>query len=898
MHLNRSHLPRPRGVAAATAGAALVAALLGAPPALADGEGPELLGTASELGVEVPTPDDVLDAAETAIPGRWLVEVEGEPVLRGGSSAANERAQERVDQRAAAAQIQMEVKDSYVSGWNGMSVQMDDAAVEELRTIEGVTAVYPVLEVEAPEPSDAAPADVYGNAMTGADIAQNELGLTGEGVTVGVIDSGIDYNHPDLGGSGTDDETADFPNDRVVGGYDLVGDAYDAGAGLSPKPDEYPDDCGGHGTHVSGIIGADGEITGVAPDVDLMGYRVFGCEGSSSTDVILEAMERAMADDVDVVNMSLGASFVTWQDYPTAQLADAMSDSGITMVISAGNEGTAGTFSSGAPGVAGDAITVASVDNSHYRSAYGTAAGTEMPYVAATGAPAPPTEGELTVVAAGAPGTDQALTCDVDGNPVAPPAATADGQVLLVERGACSFYAKALAGQEAGYDAVILYNNVTGLINPTVEGDPAIEIPVVMIGQDNGLALQDALAAGEATWTWEDGSIVDENPTGGLVSEFSSYGLTAELQLKPDVSAPGGSIWSTLPLEQGAAGSMSGTSMAAPHVAGAAALLLEDDPELAPQDVKTAMMNTADQLVWSLNPGVGLPEPVHRQGAGLLDVVGALQTTTAIDEPSISLGEGEDGPRTVTVTVSNDSDEEKTFTVGALHGIATGAPSYNPTFYGAAATVDPAQQSVTVPAGGSTEVTVTLGEDFGVDGMIYGGWLTFTGEDADLVVPFAGLSGDYQALPVLDDMGMGLPVLGVSDGAGSVLLDPDGGHTYTMQDGDIPYIAYMFAYPVERLEVNAYWINGGGKLKEVNPSVGSIDVVEHLGRTAAPSVYGWDGTYALKNDKTKTVKNRDYVLEFSVLKALGDPDNPDHWETFTSPVFTIDDPNPGKPGAR
>ena len=897
MHLNRSHLPRPRGVAAATAGAALVAGLLVAPPALADGEEPELLGTASDLGVDVPTPDDVLDAAETAIPGRWLVEVEGEPVLRGGSSNANERAQEKVSQRAEAADIRLEVKDSYVAGWNGMSVAMDDADVEELRTIAGVTAVYPVLEVEAPEPADAAPKDVYGNAMTGADIAQNELGLSGEGVTVGVIDSGIDYNHPDLGGSGTDDESADFPNDRVVGGYDFVGDEYDASVGLTPKPDELPDDCGGHGTHVAGIIGADGEITGVAPQVDLMAYRVFGCEGSSSTDVILGAMERAMADEVDVVNMSLGASFVTWQDYPTAQLADAMSDNGITMVISAGNEGAAGTFSSGAPGVSADAITVASVDNTHLRSPYATAAGREIAYGSAAGAPTPPTEGELALVAAGAPGTPEAQTCTADGT-VTPPPATGPGQALLIERGTCSFHAKALAGQEAGYDAVILYNNETGMINPTVEGDPAIEIPVVMLTQQDGLALQEALAAGGVTWSWQEGTITAENPTAGLVSEFSSYGLTAELQLKPDVSAPGGSIWSTLPLEQGGAGSMSGTSMAAPHVAGAAALLLEDAPDLAPQDVKTAMMNTADQLDWSLIPDAGYLEPVHRQGAGLLDVVGAVQSTTRIDQPSISLGEGEDGPRTVTVTVSNDAETDKTYTVGARHGIATGAPSYAPAFYAAPATVELGQSTVTVPAGGSAEVTVTLGEDFGTDGMIYGGWLTLTGADEELSVPFAGLSGDYQALTVLDEMGMGLPVLGVSDGAGSVLLDPDGGHTYTMQDGDVPYVAYMFAYPVERLEVNAYRINGGGKLKPVNPSVGSIDVADHLGRTAAPSVYSWDGTYALKNDKTKSVKNGDYVLEFNVLKPLGDPENPEHWETFTSPEFTIENPNPGKPGAR
>ena len=894
MPFHRPDLPRPRAALAAGAGAALVAGLLVAPPALADGDAPIPLGTASELGVEVPTPADTLDAAETAIPGRWLVEVDGAPTLRGGSASSNSRAQKQVHERAEAAEISMEIEETFVAGWNGMSVSMSDADVDKLRGVSGVRAVYPVLEVEMPKPVDAAPDDVYGNAMTGVDQLQKVDGLSGEGVTVAVIDSGIDYNHPDFGGSGKNDQTADFPGDRVVGGHDFVGDAYDSGAGIPVSPDAYPDDCGGHGSHVAGIIGADGEVLGVAPSVDLLSYRVFGCDGSSSTEVILAAMEQAMEDGADVVNMSLGASFVTWQDYPTAQMSDVMSANGVTMVISAGNEGVAGTFSSGAPGVSADAITVASVDNTHLRSPYATAAGAEIAYAAATGGSEIPTSGELALVSAGAPGTPAAQACD----PAAVTPASGPGQALLIERGVCSFYEKAFAGQSAGYDSVILYNNAPGAVNPTVEGDPAITIPVVMISQDDGLALQEALAAGGVTWAWAEGTVVGENATGGLVSDFSSYGLTAELQLKPDIAAPGGSIWSTIPLEQGGHGSMSGTSMAAPHVAGAAALLLESSPDLTPREVKTAMMNTADQLDWSLIPGAGYLEPVHRQGAGILDMVGAVHTATRVDEPSISLGEGEAGLQTVTLTVHNDAETEQTYQVGVRHGIATGHPTYDPAFYDAEGIAEPGAETVTVPAGGSTELDVVLGEDFGEDGIIYGGWITLTGAEDDIVVPFAGLSGDYQALPVLDPQGMGLPSLGVSDGAGSVLLDPDGGHTYTMQDGDVPYLAYYFGYPVDKLEVRAYRINGGGQAKPVSPTNSPVIASDHLGRSSAPEVLSWDGSYSLRNEKLKSVKNGEYFLEMKVLKPLGDPENPDHWETFTSPHFMIDSPTTGNRGAR
>ncbi|MGO1479746.1 MAG: S8 family serine peptidase [Brachybacterium sp.] len=894
MQFTRPDLLRPRGVLAAGAGAALVAGLLVAPPALADGDQPELLGTASELGVEIPTPDDVLDSAETAIPGRWLVEVDGDPVRRGGSASANSKTQDRVHQRAEDAQIPMEVEETFVAGWNGMSVAMDDTDVAKLRDVQGVRAVYPVLEVQMPEPADVSPNDVHGNAMTGVDQLQQVDGLTGEGVTVAVIDSGIDYNNPDLGGSGVDDERADFPNDRVVGGYDLVGDDYDSNAGIPVAPDEFPDDCGGHGTHVAGIVGADGEVLGVAPGVDLLSYRVFGCDGSSSTDVILEAMERALEDGADVVNMSLGAAFATWQDYPTAQLADVLTAHGVSLVISAGNEGTAGTFSSGAPGVASEAITVASVDNTHLRSPYAEAAGAEIAYSVAGGGAEAPTSGELSLISAGPAGTEAGQACD----PSAVPTASGPGEALLVERGVCSFHEKAAAGQAAGYDAVILYNNAPGAVNPSVEGEPAITIPVVLVDQADGLALQEALAAADVSWAWQEGTVTLENPTAGLVSEFSSYGLTAELQLKPDVAAPGGSIWSTLPLELGGQGAKSGTSMAAPHVAGAAALMLETSPELTPGEVKAAMMSSADPMTWSLSPDAGYLEPVHRQGAGLLDMVGAVHGTTRVDEPTISLGEGENGPQTVTLTVSNDSATEQTYQVGVRHGIATGHPTYNPAFYEADGIAEPAADTVTVPAGGSTELSVILGEDFGADGIIYGGWITLTGAEDDIVVPFAGLSGDYQALPVLDDQGMGLPAMGVSDGADGVLLAPEGEHTYTMQNGDIPYLVYHFGYPVDRLEITAYTVKGGGKARPVNPSVGLIDAADHLGRSPQPEVYGWDGSYALKNQKTKTVKNGEYILEMRVLKPLGDPENPDHWETFTSPQFTIDDPKPGRPGAR
>lgn len=882
----------------------------------------EFLGTASELGIVAPHADELdPELAEDAIPGRYLVQVEGTPVAAGGSAASTEQARGQVVRAAQQEGIRLSAGRTYTAAWTGFAAELADADVDRLRSVPGVVGVFPVVEVERPAPLAAQPDMEYAVGMTGADVAQNELGLSGEGIKVGVIDSGIDYNHPDLGGSGTNDQRADFPNDRVIVGTDLVGDAYDASGengDPTPKPDEFPDDCGGHGTHVAGIVGASGGITGVAPGVEFGAYRVFGCDGSSDTQVILDAMEAAYVDGMDVVNMSLGASFMTWPSYPTAQAVDTYVAAGQTYVISAGNSGTSGTFSSGAPGVAHDAITVASVDNTHYQASFfETTAGTQVPYSEATGSPAAPTSGTMDLVASGAPGSPALIACD----PALVPEATGEDQALLIQRGTCSFHIKAVNAQDKGYAAAVLYNNTGGVINATVEGATPITIPFLTILQADGQALQAELAAGGTDITWSDTTESFENPTAGLVSDFSSYGLAADLTLKPDVAAPGGSISSTYPLEKGAEATLSGTSMAAPHTAGAAALLLEADPDLAPLDVRTALQNTADQLDWSLVSGAGYLEPVVRQGAGLIDIPQAVTSATKVETSKISLGEGEAGPVTTTLTVSNSGTEDVTYDLGATGGITVGGqtadgvlrPTWSPGFFGPATDVTFSAESVTVPAGGSATVDVTIADPIGDDGYLHGGWLTLSSATDTLSVPFAGISGDYQALPVLTSgvSGLPLPSLGVVVD-GSLFLNDEPGYTYSMVGDDLPYVIYHLDYPVSQLELNVFKANEDGtKGEKVHDEFNNALTLTDLGRDNSYAVVAWDGTfqgnYGKGNDKTRTVADGDYVLEVSVLRALGDAGNPDHWESWSSPAFTVErgegadtgagnGPKPGKGG--
>lgn len=297
--------------------------------------------------------------------------------------------------------------------------------------------VYPINIYQFPAPGeDNLPQLSTAVAMTGANIVQAS-GLTGEGIRVGVIDTGIDIDHPDMGGSGINGTTP-FPTAKIPFGHDFVGDAWQAGVGLDPMPDSNPDDTNGHGTHVAGIAGANGVIKGVAPGVTLSAYRVFGTTGSTTADIMLAAMEMALADRMRVVNMSIGSAF-QWPQYPTAVAADRFVESGVVVVCSIGNSGANGVYSASAPGVGANVIGVASFENTQNELRIFTVSpdATPIGYNPATGAPLAPLLGAMPLARTGTP----ASTNDA-GLPLPP--GSLFGHAALIRRGPSSFYLKAL----------------------------------------------------------------------------------------------------------------------------------------------------------------------------------------------------------------------------------------------------------------------------------------------------------------------------------------------------------------------------------------------------------------------------------------------------------------------
>ncbi len=819
-------------------------------------------------------------------PTAWLVELSGRPKIEGGTDASVKADKDNFRALAQANGVKFRERFEYSELWNGLSVQATATEAAKLRGIPGVKAVWPVLTVTAPEPvSGGSETDMFtAITQTQVNIAQNTLGLNGRGVKVGIIDTGIDLEHPDFAG-------------RIRYGFDFVGDAYNAGDPNNNTPIPQPgpgtrpggDDCNGHGTHVAGIVGANGTVKGVAPEVTLGAYRVFGCEGSSSSDVIIAALEKAYKDGMDVVNMSLGAAF-QWPQYPTAVVSNRLVKKGVVVVASAGNSGANGAFSLGAPGVGEDVIGVASYDNVAVFLNFFTISPDNLAigYGPASGAPTPPTSGSLPMARTGTP-----TTANDACNPL--PAGSLTGRAVLIRRGTCTFYQKAFNAQQAGAAAVVLYNNTPGRFSPTVSGTPAITIPVVAISDTEGVLINNRLAAGSVTLTWTNQSGSFPNPTGNLISSFSSIGLSPDLTLKPDLGAPGGLIYSTYPLEKGAFATLSGTSMSSPHVAGTVALYLQARPGTPASEMRTILQNTAEPKPWSGNPALGFLDYVHRQGAGMVQIVDAIQSTTRVIPGKLSLGEVESGSVTRTLTVRNLGSASETYTFSHTPALSTNG-TFTVTTLTGFANVAFSSPSVSVPAGGSASVSVTITPNPGLaDRSQFGGYIVVRNSEGATVarVPYAGLKGDYQSIQALAPAQFGFPWLARLVGTNYVrLTDPS---TFTLQNGDIPYFLIHLDHPVAKLQ---FEVLDAVSRRPVHPVFNKFVDLEYVGRNSTATGFfaiSWDGTRIHSNmdngngDNSlfKTVPNGSYVVRIRALKALGNENNPAHWESWTSPVITI-----------
>ncbi|MBH0156886.1 S8 family serine peptidase [Fictibacillus sp. 5RED26] len=520
------------------------------------------------------------------------------------------------------------ITSTYKTVYNGVAMKLPANQVEALLQSEAVKAVYkdvtfkvdPIaMGEEKALNSNSAGTSVESIPYLKIDQLHNE-GITGEGVKVGILDTGIDYNHPDL-------------KEVYKGGYDFVDNDSDPMETTyknwqdSKKP-EFNGNAyyTSHGTHVAGTIAGQGKnpnvsVQGVAPDADIYAYRVLGPYGTGSSEGIIAGIEKAVKDGMDVINLSLGAG-INAPYYPTSTAINYAVLNDVTAVVSAGNAGP-NAYTLGSPGAAALALTIGASDVpmtvASFTGSVGSESGLQLTGLARHYADV---LNELSGKSYDLVDVGLGKATDYTGKDL-------NGKIALIARGETTLNEKVTLAKQNGAVAVLLYNNVDGVIEANL-GESTTFIPSFSLTKAAGEKIKSQIAAGKSSFTF--GKYDELQTEGDRLAAFSSRGPARQTyDMKPEITAPGVAVLSTVPSYMVnpatqenydyAYSRYSGTSMAAPHTAGIAALMLDANPNLEPEDVKTILMNTADPLNGDYS--------VFEVGAGRVDPYQAVYSGTS-----------------------------------------------------------------------------------------------------------------------------------------------------------------------------------------------------------------------------------------------------------------------------
>ena len=587
----------------------------------------------------------------------------------------------------------LEVNYSYTWLLNGIATQVPYGVLNRIAKVDGVkqVLVQPQYEVCAATPVETGPTQLM-TSNSGTMISRNEAwesGYTGKGIKIAVIDTGLDVDHPHFQAMSEDKLTEDsftydqlsnlmeklnatriyndqakldnlepltaddlYRSNKVIFGFNY------ADKNLDVTHDN--DTMGDHGTHVSGIAAANqvegSEVMGVAPDAQLFIMKVYGADHGGFAEDILAALEDALLLGADVVNMSLGtnAGFTTSTEEVNA-IYSRVTETNTVLSVAAGNNYTSGYGNTwgdnknqtkypdnaviSQPSVYADVLSVASVENYYIWRRYIAAGEHKLAYVDTNATYDMPTvdvlDGEYPLVLVPSLGDKK----DFEGLDLT-------GKVALIKRGVVTFAEKCQNAEAAGAVACIVYNNDEGEFGMDLTGCTA-KIPCVSIMQEDGELLVKELEANPAltiSFPKEDTPLPSQYAY--QMSDFSSWGVAPDLSLEPDITAPGGNIYSTI--NDGKYGLMSGTSMAAPHMSGMVALVLQYLREKHP-DAQMPSRELVQHLLVSTSAPLPHEEsgnyysPRH-QGSGLGDLMEAITTwaylsVEGMDTPKAELGD-------------------------------------------------------------------------------------------------------------------------------------------------------------------------------------------------------------------------------------------------------------------
>ncbi|SHM62264.1 S8 family serine peptidase [Gracilibacillus kekensis] len=488
---------------------------------------------------------------------------------------------------------QVEILAIYDTIFNGVAIKAKQRELEQINRRTEITQTYPTQTYKTQSRQENINHSI-------PFLIPETLPYTGKGVKVGVIDTGIDHSHPDL-------------QSNYKGGYDLVDFDQDP---METTPEQGMPTM--HGTHVAGVIAANGKMKGVAPEAELYAYRALGPGGSGTSVQVMAAIEQAVKDGMDIINLSLGNT-INGPDWPTSVAVNRATEKGVAVVIANGNTGP-DLWTVGSPATADRVISVGASTPALKRPfLYDDFQDKKIEIVPMQGA------------------ADWKFNRDLE---VTYQKEHALDKILVLERGEIPFGQLALEAEELGAKAVLIANNQEGTFQGAVETKTSI--PVAAISMEDG------------EWLKDNGKYLEfqYEHIQDTITDFSSRGpVTVNWAIKPEIVAPGANIVSTVPDGYQA---LSGTSMAAPHIAGVLALLKEAHPDWTPEQLKAAILTTAQPFANF--------EPTE-QGAGKVNTKAAIATDTLVYQSFLQFGkiEKQNRQKTEKIIVENISDQTKKY---------------------------------------------------------------------------------------------------------------------------------------------------------------------------------------------------------------------------------------------
>ncbi|KAH9208397.1 peptidase S8/S53 domain-containing protein [Leptodontidium sp. 2 PMI_412] len=850
------------------------------------------------------------------IPGRFIVEFKASAVEK-RDTTSNDTIIDEFISSLATADVEAEPLVNYTSSiFNGVSIKVsNDTLTSTIDSLLQVEKVYPVFEVPRPKLLDVV-ADK--NAMpkynphiqTGVSKLHDE-GNFGAGAIVAVIDTGVDWTHPALGGGYG-------PGFKIEGGYDFVGDWFD----IEEDNDPY-DEWDGHGTHVTGIIAGESErFNGVAPNARIRVYKVVGrFIGIIATDILISAHIKAYEDGADIISTSIGDS-MGWADGAWAVTCNRIGAQGVVVLNAAGNSGLSGTQLLSGASVPENVVAVASTDSDQLPGIRALANGTngaitEVPYLTldtlAWSERWGPTKTGLKLYSPLAPefyDPDFTYGCSERGFDDWDD--TLEFRVVLVRRATtCDFVSQARSALARGSQFVFIINDERAPVVP--DASPA-QANMALVPRDVGLALEKRLINGEEIWvTFPDDSPADNWAQGfqtPRASYFTSWGLGNDASLKPDIAGPGGAILSTFPQAIQPYLIASGTSMATPYLAGVAALYISAHGGRAAIGVEgmiafsRSLSSAGNPLFWddgSRTDPTAIA-PAHQVGGGQIDAYRLVHSPIKVFPNKIQVNHtGANALRTrFDITVKNSGPVPILFQVSHLpspsvytydDGSDWGALFPPVLVKDKVAEIAFGDANFTVKAGDSRILRFQVKVPTGLDEVrlpVFSGYIVLTGSNGDTIsVPYAGFATDGKKINPIAPLGFEFTH---TSGAGPIV----DGSVVALAGGDDVFSTVSLRYGTKLWRIEL--VDALKPLSQLqypgtpgqDGLVGVIQEIQSLGRNDLG--FNWGGILSDRFANGTLIPEGKYRYVARVLRPFWKPEDRGAWELYSSGTVEVRKP--------